>query len=85
VATSVSSKIKVELTNLEDLANNPPDLVEAVNQAFFRGELDATERGDPLGAASGLTNVQARGCERTLRGGGFASVRSGTLKQAGTS
>jgi len=56
----VSSGIKVDLTNFLDLANNPPDLVEALNQALFRGEMDANVRGLLTTAASASTSTAAR-------------------------
>jgi hypothetical protein len=61
VATNgISGGIKVDLTNLLDLANNPPDLVEALNQALFRGEMDANVRGLLTTAASASTSPAAR-------------------------
>jgi uncharacterized protein (DUF1800 family) len=57
---SVSGGIKVDLTNLLDLANNPPDLVEALNQALYRGEMDANVRGILTTAASQSTSTAAR-------------------------
>jgi uncharacterized protein (DUF1800 family) len=56
----ISGGIKVDLTNWLDLANNPPDLVEALNQALFRGEMDANVRGLLTTAASGSTSTAAR-------------------------
>ena len=56
----ISTNIVVDLTNLQDLANNPPDLVEALNQALFRGEMDAGVRGLLVTAASGSTSMAAR-------------------------
>jgi uncharacterized protein (TIGR03437 family) len=56
----VSGGIKVDLTNLLDLANNPPDLVEALNQALYRGEMDASVRGLLTTAASASTSTAAR-------------------------
>jgi uncharacterized protein (TIGR03437 family) len=61
VATNgISGGIKVDLTNLLDLANNPSDLVEALNQALFRGEMDANVRGLLTTAASASTSPAAR-------------------------
>jgi len=57
---SVSGGIKVDLTNLLDLANNPPDLVEALNQALYRGEMDTNVRGILTTAASQSTSTAAR-------------------------
>jgi uncharacterized protein (DUF1800 family) len=56
----ISSGIKVDLTNFLDLANNPPDLVEALNQALFRGEMDANVRGLLTTAASASTSTASR-------------------------
>jgi uncharacterized protein (TIGR03437 family) len=56
----VSSGITVNLANLQDLANNPPDLVEALNQALFRGEMDANVRGLLTTAANQSTNMASR-------------------------
>jgi uncharacterized protein (DUF1800 family) len=60
VTNGINGEIKVDLTNLEDLANNPSDLVEAINQALFRGEMDTNERAIILAAASGSTNLTSR-------------------------
>ena len=61
VATNgISSGITVNLANLQDLANNPPDLVEALNQALFRGEMDANVRGLLTTAASSSTSLASR-------------------------
>jgi len=61
VATNgVSTSIVVDMTNLQDLANNPPDLVEALNQALFRGEMDSNVRGLLVTAAGGSTSLAAR-------------------------
>jgi hypothetical protein len=56
----ISGGVKVDLTNWLDLANNPPDLVEALNQALFRGEMDANVRGLLTTAASASTSTAAR-------------------------
>jgi uncharacterized protein (DUF1800 family) len=61
VATNgISAAIKVNLSNFQDLANNPPDLVEALNQALFRGEMDANVRGLLTTAASTSSNPASR-------------------------
>ena len=61
VATNgISSGIKVDLTNFLDLATNPPDLVEALNQALFRGEMDTDVRGILTTAASTSTSAASR-------------------------
>jgi uncharacterized protein (DUF1800 family) len=56
----ISTGIKVDLTNLQDLANSPPDLVEALNQALYRGEMDSGMRSLLIQAASGSTNLASR-------------------------
>jgi uncharacterized protein (TIGR03437 family) len=61
VATNgVSGSITVNLANLQDLANNPPDLVEALNQALYRGEMGADVRGLLTTAASSSTSLASR-------------------------
>jgi uncharacterized protein (TIGR03437 family) len=61
VATNgISSGIVVNLSNLTDLANNPSDLVEALNQALFRGEMDPNVRAILLTAASASTSLTSR-------------------------
>ncbi len=61
VATNgISSGITVSLANFLDLANNPPDLVEALNQALFRGEMDANVRALLTTAASASTSLASR-------------------------
>jgi uncharacterized protein (TIGR03437 family) len=59
-SNGISGGIKVDLTNLLDLANNPPDLVEALNQALYRGEMDANVRGLLTTAASASTSTASR-------------------------
>jgi uncharacterized protein (TIGR03437 family) len=59
-ANGISGGIKVDLTNWQDLANNPSDLVEALNQALFRGEMDANVRGLLTTAASQSTSTALR-------------------------
>jgi uncharacterized protein (DUF1800 family) len=56
----ISGNIVVNLTNLTDLANNPPDLVEALNQALFRGEMDTNVRALLVTAASASTSLASR-------------------------
>ena len=56
----ISSGITVDLSNLQDLANKPADLVEALNQALFRGEMDSNVRGLLITAASGSTSMASR-------------------------
>jgi uncharacterized protein (DUF1800 family) len=61
VATNgVSSGIAVDLSNLQDLANNPADLVEAINQALYAGEMDSDVRNVLLTAANASTSTAAR-------------------------
>ena len=50
----------MDLTNLQDLAANPADLVEAVSQALYRGEMDDSVRSILLAAANGSTNTLTR-------------------------
>ena len=59
-SNGISAGIKVDLTNLLDIANNPADLVEALNQALFRGEMDANVRALLTTAASASTSPAAR-------------------------
>ncbi len=60
VATNgLSSGITVDLSNLQDLANNPADLVEALNQALFRGEMDSNVRSILVTAASAPNSTAA--------------------------
>ena len=61
VATNgISSGITINFANLQDLANNPPDLVEALNQALFRGEMSSPVHDTLLTAASASTSTAAR-------------------------
>lgn len=61
VATNgISSGIVVDLSNLTDLATNPPDLVEALNQALFRGEMTSDVQSILLTAASASTSNASR-------------------------
>ncbi len=60
VSNGLSGNIVVNLSNLQDLANNPSDLVEAINQALYRGEMDSGVRGILLTAASASTSPAAR-------------------------
>jgi uncharacterized protein (TIGR03437 family) len=59
-SNGISAGIKVDLTNLLDLANNPADLVEALNQALYRGEMDANVRALLTTAANASTTPAAR-------------------------
>jgi uncharacterized protein (DUF1800 family) len=60
VTNGISSGIAIDLTNLTDVANNPNDLVEAINQALFRGEMDSGVRAILVTAASASTNLTSR-------------------------
>jgi uncharacterized protein (TIGR03437 family) len=60
VTNGISSGIAVDLTNLTDVANSPNDLVEAINQALFRGEMDSSVRAILVTAASASTNLTSR-------------------------
>ena len=63
VATNgISSGITINFTNLQDLANNPPDLVEALNQALFRGEMDSTVRDYAVNRRQRIHQHWRRGC-----------------------
>jgi uncharacterized protein (DUF1800 family) len=59
-SNGVSSGITVNLANFVDLANNPPDLVEALNQALFRGEMDPNVRALLTTAASASSSLASR-------------------------
>jgi uncharacterized protein (DUF1800 family) len=56
----LSANIVVNLANLTDIANNPANLVEAMNQAFFRGEIDPNVQTALLTAANASTNTTSR-------------------------
>jgi len=56
----LSSSITVNLANFQDLANNPPDLVEALNQALYRGEMDPNVRALLTTAGSASTTLSSR-------------------------
>ncbi|HSW50761.1 MAG TPA: DUF1800 family protein, partial [Bryobacteraceae bacterium] len=60
VTNGISSGISVDLANWQDLAGTPADLVEAINQALFRGEMDAAVREVLIAAASGSSNRLSR-------------------------
>ncbi|MGA3017527.1 MAG: DUF1800 family protein [Bryobacteraceae bacterium] len=59
-SNGISGSITVNLANFLDLANNPPDLVEALNQALFRGEMGTDVRGLLTTAASASTSLASR-------------------------
>jgi uncharacterized protein (DUF1800 family) len=59
-SNSLSSAINVNLANLQDLANHPSDLVEALNQALFRGEMDPNVRSILTTAASASSSLASR-------------------------
>jgi uncharacterized protein (DUF1800 family) len=60
VTNGISGSIKVDLSNLQDLAANPADLVEAINQALYRGEMDSSVRSILTTAAGGTASSLAR-------------------------
>jgi uncharacterized protein (TIGR03437 family) len=60
VSNAISSGININLANLQDLANNPANLVEAINQALFRGEMDDNVRSVLTTAASASSSLSAR-------------------------
>jgi uncharacterized protein (TIGR03437 family) len=60
VTNGISGGINVNLANLSDLANNPSDLVEAINQALFRGQMDSNVRAILVTAASVSSNLTSR-------------------------
>ena len=60
VTNGLSANIVVNLANLTDIANNPANLVEAMNQAFFRGEIDPNVQTALLTAANASTNTTSR-------------------------
>jgi uncharacterized protein (TIGR03437 family) len=60
VTNGISSGITVDLTNLTDVANTPSDLVEAIDQAFFRGQMTSDVRAILTTAASASTNLTSR-------------------------
>ena len=60
VSNAISGGISINLANLQDLANNPADLVEAINQALFRGEMDDNVRSILTTAASASNSLSAR-------------------------
>jgi len=60
VSNAISSGISINLANFQDLANNPADLVEAINQALFRGEMDDNVRSILTTAASASNSLSAR-------------------------
>ena len=60
VTNGISGTVKVDLTNLQDLATaDPNQLVEAINQGLYRGEMTANEKAVILAAAKGSTNAAA--------------------------
>jgi acetylglutamate kinase len=56
----ISSGIAIDFSNLQDLANTPADLVEALNQALYRGEMDPDVRSALTTAASTSSSVSSR-------------------------
>jgi uncharacterized protein (DUF1800 family) len=60
VTNGISSNVKVDLTNLQDLVTaDPNQLVNAINIGLYRGELSPNEASIILAAAKGSTNAAA--------------------------
>ena len=59
-SNGISSGIKVDLTNLTISPTTRHDLVEALNQALFRGEMDSNVRCLLVTAASASTSLASR-------------------------
>jgi uncharacterized protein (DUF1800 family) len=60
VTNGISGNIRVDLTNLQDVVSaNPNELVEAINQALYRGLMDSNVRAILLAAAKGSTSSLA--------------------------
>ena len=76
----ISGNIVVNLTNLLDLANNPPDLVEALNQALFRGEMDSKRARPSGGRRQRIHQHGGARAQRAVRRGGRAAIRSPTVR-----
>ena len=60
VTNGISASIKVDLSNLQDLAVHPADLVEAIDQALYRGEMDSSVKSILTTAATGSTSTLSR-------------------------
>jgi uncharacterized protein (DUF1800 family) len=75
VATNgLSSGIQVDLSNLQDLANNPTDLVEAINQALFLGEMDSNVRSILMTAATAPNSTPASRVRSVLYAASAAAI-----------
>jgi uncharacterized protein (DUF1800 family) len=60
ITNGISGTVKVDLTNLQDLATaDPNQLVNAINLALLRGEMSSTEQGILLAAAKGSTSASS--------------------------
>lgn len=44
VYNGLSSNVRIDFANWDDLASSPPTLIEAVNQALYRGNMTASEK-----------------------------------------
>jgi uncharacterized protein (DUF1800 family) len=61
VTNGVAGNVRVDLTNLQDLvAADPNQLVEAINQGLYRGEMTVDEKSIIFAAATGSTSSLAR-------------------------
>lgn len=56
VTNGVSGNVKVDFSNWQDLASSPPVLIQAINQALYRGEM-LPEELDAITAAAGLSKT----------------------------
>ncbi len=59
VNNQLSSNVRVDLSNLYDLASDPKNLnplLDAINQALYRGQMSAQEKSAILAATTGLTS-----------------------------
>jgi uncharacterized protein (DUF1800 family) len=56
----LSSNVHIDFSNWEDLASNPTQLVQAINQALYRGEMQPVESAAVMGAAALSTNPLTR-------------------------
>lgn len=52
--------IRVDFANWNDLASNPGQLVEAINQALYRGQMSGEERSAVLASMDGVTDPRMR-------------------------
>ena len=59
-ANQLSKNITVDLTNLEDLSSDPTQLTEAMNQAFYRGEITSGEQAAIMAAIAAGSNPLAK-------------------------